>query len=155
MGIVALFALCGPPVGAVTVALCLSAMAAAPGLNAAGWHEAVKLFAVGSAFSFVFGLPLAYLTGIVPAALVGMAVAARERRTGLISMPVAVSSALLLGVLAASRIGGLTGEDGGARLSQGAVMLAHLAAAVLCARLARAVPGAVAGPGRPRSGTHH
>jgi hypothetical protein len=63
----------------------------------------------------VFGLPISYIVGTAPAALVGLAIAAWDARTGNISLYVALGAALVLGVLAALRSAGLVSASEGER----------------------------------------
>lgn len=141
VGIVAVFVALGPPVGALAVMLLLAALGLGSGLAADGWLDQGR-FAVGvMLLGLVFGLPISYIVGGVPAALVGLAIAAWDARTGSISLYVALGTALVLGVLAASRASGLVSASEGERAAQIAILLAHLAAAGLCWFLARAIFG--------------
>mgnify|MGYP001192841389 CR=1 FL=1 len=139
VGIVAVFVALGPPVGALAVTLLLAVLGLDSGLAADGWLDQGR-FAVGvMLLGLVFGLPISYMVGAAPAALVGLAIAAWDARTGRISLYVALGTALLLGVLAASRASGLVSASEGERAAQIAILLAHLAAAGLCWLLARTI----------------
>jgi len=138
-GIVVVFVVVGPPVGALAVTLLLAAMGLTTGLAADGWLDQGR-FAVGvMLLGLVFGLPISYTVGTVPAALVGFATAVWDARTGSISPYVALGAALVLGVLAASRASGLVSAPEGERAAQIAIPLVHMAAAWLCWLLARAI----------------
>lgn len=141
VGIVAVFVALGPPVGALGVTLLLAGLGFGSGLAADGWLDQGR-FAVGvMLLGIVFGLPISYTVGTAPAALVGLAIAAWDARTGNISLYVALGAALLLGVLAALRSAGPVSASEGERGAQIAILLAHLAAAGLCWLLARAIFG--------------
>lgn len=141
VGIVAVFVALGPPVGALAVTLLLAGLGLGSGLAADGWLDQGR-FAVGvMLLGIVFGLPISYIVGTAPAALVGLAIAAWDARTGNISLYVALGAALVLGVLAALRSAGLVSASEGERAAQIAILLAHLAAAGLCWFLARAIFG--------------
>lgn len=139
VGIVAVFVALGPPVGALAVTLLLAGLGLGSGLAADGWLDQGR-FAVGvMLLGIVFGLPISYIVGTAPAALVGLAIAAWDARTGNISLYVALGAALVLGVLAALRSAGLVFASEGERAAQIAILLAHMAAAGLCWLLARAI----------------
>jgi hypothetical protein len=140
-GIIAVFVVFGPPVGALAVTLLLAALGLSSGLAAEGWLDQGR-FAVGvMLLGLVFGLPISYIVGAVPAALVGLATAAWDARTGSISLYVALGAALALGVLAALRPASLISASEGESAAQVAIPLAHLSAAGLCWLLARTIFG--------------
>lgn len=140
-GIIAVFVVFGPPVGALAVTLLLAALGLSSGLAAEGWLDQGR-FALGvMLLGLVFGLPISYLVGAARAALVGLATAAWNARTRRISLHVALGAALALGVSAALRPASLISASEGERVAQIAIPLAHLAAAGLCWLLARAIFG--------------
>ena len=140
-GIIAVFVVFGPPVGALAVTLLLAALGLSSGLAAEGWLDQGR-FALGVVLlGLVFGLPISYLVGAAPAALVGLTTAAWDARTGSISLNVARGAALALGVSAALRPASLISASEGERVAQVAIPLAHLAAAGLCWLLARTIFG--------------
>lgn len=144
-GIVAVFVVFGPPVGALAVTLLLAALGLSSGFAADGWLDQGR-FALGvMLLGLVFGLPISYLVGAAPAVLVGLTTAAWDARRGSISLHVALGAALALGVLAALQPASLISASEGERVAQVAIPLAHLAAAGLCWRLARAIFGRPAG----------
>ena len=139
VGIVAVFVVLGPPVGALAVTLLLAALGLGSGLAADGWLDQGRFVVGVMLLGLVFGLPISYIVGTAPAALVGLAIAAWDAHTGRISLYVALGAALVLGVLAALRSAGLVSASEGEGAAQGAILLAHLAAAGLCWLLARAI----------------
>jgi hypothetical protein len=140
-GIVAIFALLGPPIGGLTVAVCFGVMAANSGLVATTWVEALRAFAMTTIFTAVFGLPLSYIVGIGPAAGTGVAVAAWDMRRGVISWLVALGASIVFGTLAILRADEIISTDEGVRFAQIAIALAHLVSAVACWAIARAIFG--------------
>ncbi|MCG6114871.1 MAG: hypothetical protein MEQ84_06685 [Mesorhizobium sp.] len=141
VGIVALFAMAGPPIGGLVVSVFLSLLAATPQLMVHDWVEAVTIFLTGTLFGTMFGLPIAYFSGVLPAAGVGLAVAICDRRMGLISWRIAMAAAIVSWVFVAMGAGSLIESDEGTRTWQIASLLAHLAAASFCWWMARTIFG--------------
>ncbi len=141
IGIVALFALLGPLIGGLVVSAYLGFLAATPQLASHGWAYAVMVFLTATSFGMMFGLPIAYALGIVPAVWVGLAVAIWNWRKGLISWRVAIGAALVSWLLVAMRAGDIIETDEGTRIWQISILLAHLVATGLCWWLARTIFG--------------
>lgn len=114
--ILAVFALAGPPIGSLVVSTSLAVLAATAQLTAGKWSDAGTTFLVGSLFGTIFGLPIAYAVGILPAAGVGLAVALWDRRKGLLSWRIAISAALVPWLFIAMRAGDLVEADEGTRI---------------------------------------
>lgn len=138
-GIVAVFALIDPPIGGIVLSACLAFLAATPQLMAYRWAVAGYTFLIGTLCGTTFGLPIAYVIGTLPAAGVGLVVAMWDRRKGVISWRIAIGAALVPSVFVALRAGDIVGADEGTRIWQITMLLAHLAAAVACGWLARAI----------------
>ncbi|WP_373490602.1 hypothetical protein [Parasphingorhabdus sp.] len=132
LGISALFTLLGPPIGELVVSICLGFLAATPQLGARDWMEAINAFLTVTFFGAIFGLPIAYFVGSLPATGVGLAVALWERHKGLISWRVTLSATLVSWLFFAIRAGGLIETDDGTRVWQISLLLGHLAAAGVC-----------------------
>ena len=147
VGIVAVFTLLGPPVGAIVVTGLLSILASFSELSVDGWQERTRMFSGMMLLGIVFGLPLSYLAGGISALMTGLATAFWDARKGVISLPVAMGGGLVLGLLAASRQGDLLSASEGEGVAQIAMLLAHLAAAAVCYLVARAIFTA---PDRPK-----
>lgn len=147
-GIVALFALLGPLIGGLVVSAYLGFLAATSQLATQGWAEAVTVFVTGTLFGTLFGLPIAYAVGIVPAVWVGLAVAIWDWRKRLISWRIAILAALVSWLLIAMRAGDIIETDEGTRIWQISILLAHLVATGLCWWLARTIFGR---PLRPKA----
>lgn len=139
IGIVAVFLVIGPPVGALAVTLLLAALGLGSGQGAGGWADQGRLVVGAILLGLVFGIPISYIVGAVPAAMIGLATAAWDARKGRVPFHVPLGAALVLGVLAAGRLNHLVLSAGGERAAQVAVLLAHLAAACLCWLMARAI----------------
>lgn len=139
LAIVAVFALLGPPIGGLVLSASLASLAAAPKLAASDWLEAGRTFLTLTLFGSTFGLAIAYAVGILPAAAVGLAVAIWERRNGLLSWRVAIAAALVPWLFIASRAGEIGASDEGTQVAQVVILVAHLAAAMACWWLARAI----------------
>lgn len=140
-GIVAVFALAGPPIGGLVLSAFLAVLAATPHLTTSSWAEASTTFMIGTLFGSLFGLPIAYAIGILPAAGVGLAVAVWDRRKGLISWRIAVGAALVPWLFIALRAGDIIETDEGTRIWQISMLLASVAATLVCWWLARAILG--------------
>lgn len=138
-GILAIFALGGPLIGGLVVSTSLAFLAATSHLMAGRWADAGTTFMVGTLFGTLFGLPIAYAVGILPAAGVGLAVALWDRRKGLLSWRMAIGAALVPWLFLAMRAGDIVETDEGTRIWQVSGLLAHLAAAVACWWLARTI----------------
>lgn len=151
-GIVALFAVLGPPVGGLVVSALLASLTASSDLAVDGGTERARLFSGMMMLGVVFGLPLSYIVGGVSALLIGAATAAWDARKGTISPYVALGCALVLGGLAALRQGDPAWASEGERIAQLAMLLAHLAAAGLCWLVARTIFGRPAMPSTPGTG---
>lgn len=139
IGIVAVFVVIGPPVGALAVTLLLAALSLGSGHAADGWADQGRFVVGAMLLGLVFGIPISYIVGAVPAALTGLATAAWDANKGRVPFYVPLGAALVLGVLAAGRLGRLVSAGDGERTAQIAVLLAHLAAACLCLLVVRAV----------------
>lgn len=137
LGMVALFALVGPPVGGLVVSAFLAVLAAIPQLMALELLEALTIVVTATLFGTMFGLPIAYFTGVLPAAGIGLAVALWDRHKGLISWRIAFGAALVSWLLVAMGADGLVETDEGTRIWQVSLLLAHLAATAVCWWLAR------------------
>src|SRR5690606_18673814 len=138
IGIVAVFVGIGPPVGALAVTLLLAALGLGSGQGAGAWADQGRLVAGAMLLGLVFGIPLSYIVGAVPAAMIGLATAAWDANKGRVPFYVPLGAALVLGVLAAGRLGRLVSSADGERAAQIAVLLAHLAATCLCWLVVRA-----------------
>lgn len=146
--IVAVFALLGPALGGLAVSASLAAFAALPMLADARWLAAGRTFLTVTLFGTAFGLPIAYVVGLLPAAAVGLAVALWDRRTGRLSWPIAAGASLLPWLFIALRTGGdIVTDDEGTQVAQLALLVGHLAAAIACWWLARAILGRSPPPG--------
>lgn len=139
LAIVALFALAGPPVGGLVVSAFLALLAALPQLTAGSWLEALTTLVTATLFGTMFGLPIAYFTGILPAAGIGLAVALWDRRKGAISWRIAIGAALVSWLLVATGAGSIVETDEGTRIWQAALLLAHLGATGACWWLAGSI----------------
>lgn len=140
-GIVAVFAVLGPPVGGLAISILLATLAASSDLAIDGWMARTRMFSGMLLLGTAFGLPLSYIVGGVPALLIGVATAAWDTRKGVISLHVALGGALALGGLAALRQGDPAWASEGERIAQLAMLLAHLTAAGLCWLVARVIFG--------------
>jgi len=150
LGIVAVFALLGPAVGTLSVSMVLAMAALSAGLAEAGLLAQGKIVLGSLLLGSVFGLPLAYLIGAVPAAAVGLAVALWERWRGSLPLGVPLGLALVLGLLAASRAGGFGTTDPAPAAPLG-LLIAYLAGALVCWLVVRSMPTPPdnPAPGRP------
>lgn len=138
--IVALFALAGPLVGGVTVAV-LSTLLAVLGDLAGGNPGAVPKQIVGGMIAgSIFAVILGYAIGTVPALGVGIVVAWRDRR----ARGVSVRTAVLAGLgfwIASAIIVMISVPDEGRLVWIAALLAAHLAGATTCGWLARRLLG--------------
>jgi len=141
-GIVAVFALAGPPIGGLVLSAFLAFLAATPHLTTSSWADAGTTFMTGTLFGALFGLPIAYFIGILPAALVGLAVAIWDSRKGLVSWRIAVCASLVPWLFIAMRAGDIIDADDGTQIWQISILLASVAAALVCWWLARSFFGA-------------
>lgn len=105
IGIVAVFVVIGPPVGALAVTLLLAALSLGSGHAADGWADQGRFVVGAMLLGLVFGIPISYIVGAVPAALIGLATAAWDANKGRVPFYVPLGAALVLGVLAAGRLG--------------------------------------------------
>lgn len=140
-GLVALFALVGPAVGGLVVSVFLAVLAATPQLEAGDWAQAATVILTGSLFGTMFGLPIAYFVGILPAAGVGLAVAGWDCRKGLISGRIATAAGFGSWLIVAMAGGDLITADEATRIWQAALLLAHLVATGMCWWTARSIFG--------------
>jgi hypothetical protein len=149
VAILAIFALAGPPIGALAVSVTLALLTAASDLGSGRWSEAGSAIMVVTLAGTIFGLPIAYFVGILPALAVGLAVALWDRRKGLLSWRIALATALVPWLFLAMRAGDLIETDEGTRTWQASVLVASLAASIACWWLARIIldrPVRPAGP---------
>jgi hypothetical protein len=137
--ILTVFALAGPPIGGLAVSATLALLAAASHLGAGRWGDVGTTLLIGTLFGAIYGLPIAYFVGILPAAAVGLAVALWDRRKGLLSWRIALAAALVPWLFLASRAGSLVDTDDGTRIWQASVLIASLAASIACWWLARII----------------
>jgi len=99
VGIVATYLLLGPLIGAL---LLFSGLVLLLGLEqpmTGRFMGDVQFLAA----STVLWMPLAYITGLLPAAVIGVAVAIWERRKGVISLPIALAVSFFMWILLFSR----------------------------------------------------
>jgi hypothetical protein len=96
-GIVLLFAIVGPLVGAIGVNLVLSGIAAASALAAGNLAEVPKLLIGGMLVGTIVSLPIAYSFGLPAAVSCGIVAALTVRRSGSIRIgPVLTTAAISL-----------------------------------------------------------
>jgi hypothetical protein len=148
-GIVAVFALLGPPVGALVFMLLLLGVSLASAVQ--GETGTGRMMAGTMLLGIVFALPLSYLVGGLSALVMGIFAAVWDAGNRRISLRLCLGVGLVLGALAASRPGGLYGATEGERFAQIALLLAHLVAAGVCGAVVRALFGP-AKPHTPGSG---
>ncbi|MFB9151275.1 hypothetical protein [Roseovarius ramblicola] len=148
-GLVALYAVLGPLLGAVCVVLLFVALSVITEV-AQGRFEAIgALLGRGLLLTLVAGLPIAYSFGAVSSVAVGLIVALSDRRDGGISWRVALGGAVVSWGVAAVLAALVVPPDGFLVWLAG-LFAAHVVAAWLCTWLAHLVFGKHP---RPRSGT--
>jgi len=140
VGIVALYGLLGPMVGAVGVNSLFTVLAIGGEMTRGAFGDIGQLIVGGMVVGTIISLIVAYAIGIVPAAAVGFMVARRVRRENVISLRTALWSALVLGLLVSFAAMTVVPPDGRAQWI-GALLVAHLLAAVVCTWVAQRVFG--------------
>lgn len=146
IGILAIFALIGPILGAAAVSAYLGFEVAGSDLMTGKWDEAAKLILLSISFGTLFAWPIAYFIGILPAIGVGLAVALWDMRGGMISWRVAFAVALISWLLFMTSEGSFVEASEGIRTWQISLLLAHLTSAGVCWAIARAVFRRAAAP---------
>lgn len=135
-GIVALYGLLGPLVGAVGVSGLFTVLAIGGEVAKGDFGDIGRLLVGGMVVGTIVSLIIAYAFGIASALAVGLAVAYRDRRDGGISWRVALMSSLVVWLLTAAA--STTVVPPGGRLQWiGALLIAHLLAAAICTWIAR------------------
>ncbi len=139
-GIVALYAVLGPLLGAVGVVVLFVALSVVTEV-AQGRFEAIgPLLGRGVLLTLVAGLPIAYSFGAVSSVAVGLIVALRDRHGGGISWRAALGGAVGLWAFVAVLAVLVVPPDGFLMWLVG-LFAAHVVAAALCTWLARRVFG--------------
>lgn len=139
-GILALYALPGPFVGALAVSGLLTALAV---VNESGSGNAGDIWRTvmgGMVILTLISLGIAYALGLVSALGVGLAVALSDRRRRGISWRVALIAALGFWLLVSGASLMVVPREGGLTWLA-ALLMAHLLAAAFCTWLARRVLG--------------
>ena len=136
LGIVALYALLGPLIGALAANVTLLALTLAtdPAATGAGWQPLVGALIGGSIFAVVLGYPV----GLAPALVVGLAVAWAAREGQAVSWRIALVSALAVAALLILAVLFVTPPAGQAT-GIAALTLGCLLATAGCTALARAL----------------
>lgn len=138
-GIVAVFALLGPPFGALAFMLLLLGVSLVSGGQ--GDTGIARLIAGTLLLGVVFALPLSYLVGGLPALVLGLCAALWDAGNREISVRFCLCVGLVLGALAVSRSASLSGASGGEGFAVIALLLAHLVGAGACGAVARSLFG--------------
>ena len=135
-GIIALYGLLGPLVGAVGVNALFTVLAIGGEVAKGDFGDIGRLLVGGMVVGTIISLIIAYTFGIASAAAVGLAVAFRDWRDGGISWRVALMSSLVVWSLTA--VASTAVVPPGGRLQWiGALLIAHLLAAAICTWIAR------------------
>lgn len=139
-GILALFALVGPFLGAVGAVLMFVAMAVVTDLMQGRLDNLAGLMGRGLLTTLVAGLPIAYSFGAVSSVAVGLVVALRDRWRGGITWRAGLGSAVAMWALMAG-LAALVIPADGFLLWLAGLFVAHVVAAGLCTWLARRILG--------------
>lgn len=136
VGIVAVFALAGPFLGAVGVNAAVTAVGLAGALGAADAGELGRIVIGGMVVGTIVALLIAYAFGILPALAVGAVVALADRRGRGISPRIALGAAIAVGAIV-SALAWITVPVEGRAQWISALVAAHLLAALGCSLIAR------------------
>jgi len=136
-GIVALYALVGPFIGALGVNILFTIMAIAGEVARGNFDDLGRLLVGGMVIGMIFSTILAYALGSVSAIAVGLAVAVGDRREGAISLRRALVAAFVFW-LATTAIIVFAPPDGRVQWIS-AMLVAHLFAAAVCTWVARRI----------------
>lgn len=140
-GIVLLFMLLGPLVGAVGVNIVLSLMASVNEAVHGNYSDIAKVLAGGIVIGSIVSAFIAYSFGIVSAAGVGIAAAIGDRRKRGVSWTIVLVSATVFWLVMAVLATTVVPPEGVVQWVAG-LLVAHLLAAVICGALARRLFGA-------------
>jgi len=140
-GIVGLFGLLGPFLGALGVNALLSTLAMLTAAAGGDYGEIGRLLIGGITLGTIVSLPIAYTFGLVPAVGVGLIVALGERRCIGVSWGEALGGAVVFWLIAVLLAMGVVPPEGRVVWFAG-LLVAHLTGAALCASLARKLFGA-------------
>jgi hypothetical protein len=130
--VLAVFALLGPPIGAVIFMIAATAWGGANGVDLAG------LGWVG-VFAAIYAAPLSFIFGALPALASGGIVASRMTWSGRIGLPYAVLTGCAVGLATIILSGQSLGRPGSGQAGSVALFLACLVATVVCSLIARAL----------------
>lgn len=135
-GIVAIYALLGPLVGAIGVNGLFTVYAVGVEIANGNFGDIARLFWGGIVVGTIVSAIIAYTFGIVSAAGVGLVVALRDRRKGGISWKASFVAALAFWLLTSLAATAVVPPQG---LVQwiGALLAAHVLAAAVCTWIAR------------------
>ena len=137
-GIVALYVLLGPLMGAVGVTGLFTVYAVGVEIANGNFVDIARRFVGGMVGGTIFSVIIAYAYGIVSAAGVGLVVAFRDRRKGGISWKASLVAALAFWLLMSLAATAVVPPQG---LVQwiGALLAAHVLAAAVCTWIARRI----------------
>ncbi len=137
-GIVALYAVFGPLMGALGVNALLAVLAAATEVSRGNFDDIARLLIGGMVVGTIISAIIAYVFGMVSAAGVGLMVAIRDRREGRITWRAALIAALAFwGLMSLAAL--LIVPPQGLAQWIGALLAAHLLATVVCTWIARRI----------------
>ncbi|MFT4955423.1 MAG: hypothetical protein ACI8U3_001811 [Brevundimonas sp.] len=135
-GIVALYAVPGPLMGALGLNALLAVLAVTVEISRGNFDDLARLLVGGMVVGTIISAIIAYAFGMVSAAGVGLMVAIRDRRRGGISWRTSLIAALVFwGMM--SLAGAVVIPPPGLAQWIGALLAAHALAAVACTWLAR------------------
>ena len=137
-GIVALYAIVGPLMGALGLNALLAVLAVAEEVSRGNFDDIARLLVGGMVVGTIISAIIAYAFGIVSAAGVGLMVALRDRRRGGISWRTALIAALAFWGLMSLAAAVVVPPQGLAQWIA-ALLAAHLLAAAACTWIARRI----------------
>nr|GGH95679.1 hypothetical protein GCM10011355_12790 [Aquisalinus luteolus] len=139
ISVMAIFILVGPLIGALTMSFGLGAVGAWSYVLEKNYMEAARLLLGGWAVVALFAVPIGYIVGLPSAAMTGIVVAFRTFRTGRPSIIMALIAGLVLGVFNVLATGENVQTGQGVAFWMGALICAHLLAALVCGAIAKAM----------------
>lgn len=137
-GIVVLYAVVGPLMGALGLNALLAVLAVAAEISRGNFDDIARLLVGGMVVGTIISAIIAYAFGMVSAAGVGLMVAIRDRRRGGISWRTALIAALVFWALM-SLAGAVVVPPQGLAQWIGALLAAHLLATAACTWIARRI----------------
>lgn len=138
VGIVVLYAVVGPLMGALGVNALLAVLAVAAEVSRGNFDDIARLLVGGMVVGTIISAIIAYSFGIVSAAGVGLVVAVRDRRPGGVSWRTALIAALVFWALMSLAAAFVVPPQGLAQWI-GALLAAHVLAAAACTWIARRI----------------